>query len=257
MTLTAYNDRQELPISIGSYVPYASEMIALARHGQAFRTRELLQRIVTGEQQRIRHEQMAWRLCGAVVGACLGLGDGFQANDVFLGMGMSALAGLSHECLSDDDRRFLENCQSLWAIGPHSPVELMARLGPARSRVLLYAEGWGSPLIFDHHQGARGDYLVPLETAQAVACGFQEPASLAVLQQHYSPGELSELQRQLYPNAAAAIAIQQIAPVTRADALQRDPHAAALLNGTEPVLISAQHQTLFGYRVPIPVHSDF
>jgi hypothetical protein len=65
-------------------VPYATEMIRFAQEARSFQMRELLQCIVTCEQQRIKEEQMLWRLGGALLGACFGLSDGFQASDVLL-----------------------------------------------------------------------------------------------------------------------------------------------------------------------------
>lgn len=150
-------------------VPYGKEMISWAHQGRSFQTQEVLQAIVNGEQQRLREEQMLWRLGGAIVGACLGLGDGFQAADVFLGMGMSALASQGHEALSHQDRKFLESCQSLWLLGDNSPTALMRRLGSPLARFLVYSEGWGSPIMFAHHRGLRGDVLVPLGWAGELA----------------------------------------------------------------------------------------
>lgn len=257
MTATDYDRSLAQAGATTRAVPYAAELIAVARQGRSFRTRELLQRIVTGEQQRIREEQMLWRMGGALVGALLGMGDGFQPADVFLGMGMSSLAGLGHEVMSQEDRRFLESCHALWTIGQNSPVELMQRLGPARSRVLLFFPQWQNPLLFDHHQGARGDYLVPLEMVESVAHGFRDPQSRAVLLRHFSQEEMTELQQQLYPNGAAAIPIQQLTPITAAVARERDLHAEAFLPATQSVQILAQGAPAVGYRVPIPAHSDY
>ena len=39
-------------------VPYLREMLDIARNGYSFQTRTVLQRIVMGEQQRIKEEQM-------------------------------------------------------------------------------------------------------------------------------------------------------------------------------------------------------
>jgi hypothetical protein len=238
-------------------VPYAEEMICAAQQGRSFQTRELLQRIVSGEQQRIREEQMLWRLGGALLGACLGLGDGFQAADIFLGMGMAGLAGLSHEVMSHEQRQFLESCHSLWTIGSNSPVELMARLGPARSRILLYGAGWDSPVILSHHQGARGDVLVPLGLAGHQARGFHASQSFEVMQRHFSSDELELLQQQFYPDAGAASQLRRLQPISASQARQLDPHSEVFLLNTEPVLLENADGQAVGYRVPIPVHSDF
>lgn len=254
MTLTPLqdaNDHRTAP------VPGAAELIAIARQAHSFQTRELLQRIVTGEQQRIRDEQLMWRIGGALVGTFLGLGDGFQAADIFLGMGCSSLAGLSHEVMSHEQRRFLENCHSIWTIGTNSPAELLARVGPARSRLLLYAEGWAEPLLLSHHQGLRGDTLIPLGFAQQHAAGFHNAQSRQVLQQYFNSEELQLLAYQLYPDASRASQVNRVAAISREEARQIDPHAHAFLPQTEPVLIETNRGIAMGYRLPIPVHSDF
>lgn len=240
-----------------SVVPHADTMIAVATQAFSFQTREVLQRIVSAEQQRIRQEQMLWRLGGALVGACLGLGDGFQPQDLFLGMGMSGLAGLGHDVMSHEQRRFLESCHSLWTVGTNSPVELMARLGQARSRVLLYATGWHYPLIYAHHQGVRGETLVPLGIARDHAKGFQNSKSMEVLQRYFDGQELKMLENQLYPDAQGAVQLKGLQPVSTSEARQLDPHAGTFLPGFEPVYIETATGAAVGYRTPIPVHSDF
>ena len=248
---TPTNQRQH------NQVPLANEMILVAQQGHSFQTRELLQRIVTGEQQRIRQEQMLWRIGGAFFGACLGLGDGFQAADVFLGMGLSSLAGLGHEVMSDQDRRFLEGCHSLWTIGKNSPLELQQRLGPARSRILLYCAGWEQPVLCAHHQGHRGDTLVPMGMAKHLARGFQQPQSLEVMQRHLSSEELYGVRHQLYPDADRAESVSGIQPIAAQQAMAMDPTAAAFLHASQPVQIELPDGPIVGYRIPIPADSDY
>jgi len=254
MTITTH---RSAPSQGHSSVPCAREVINLACQGHGFQTRELLQRIVSGEQQRIKQEQTLWRLGGAVLGTFLGLGDGFQITDLFLGMTMSTMASLSHEVMSQEQRQFLEGCHSLWMVGSNSPVELGARLGPARSRLLLFEPGWRSPVIFSHHQGVRGDSLVPLGFAHQLARGFHDHQSLAVLQRYFNSAEVQLLQHQLYPDAGAAIQLRRLQPITASQARQLDPHAAAFLGSTEPLLLETDDGQSVGYRLPIPVHSDF
>lgn len=238
-------------------VPYAAETISLARTARSFPTREVLTRIVTAEQQRLKQEQMLWRVAGAFLGACLGQSDGFDAGDIFLGMGLSGLAGMGHEVMSHEQRQFLEQCRSLWTIGANSPTDLAARLGPARARILVYNQGWDCPVILSHHQGSRGDALVQLGAAHQFARGFRDHQSLEVMQRHFNTQELQVLQQQLYPDASAADYIRRIHPLTAAQALELDPSAKAFLPHTEPVLIESNAGRGLGYRLPIPVHSDF
>ena len=238
-------------------VPYSAEMISAAHEARSFQTREVLQAIVTGEQQRLREEQMVWRLGGAFIGACLGLGDGFQAADVFLGMGFSSLAGMGHDVMSQNDKRFLESCQSLWLLGDNSPTELMRRIGSPLARILFYCEGWQAPIVLSHHRGLRGDVLVPLQSAGEVAQGFLQPKSMEVMKRHFDSKDIQILRNQLYPDAGRSIHLQGIQRISSAEAHAVDPNANAFLPACEPVLIQINAQQGVAYQVPIPIHSDY
>jgi hypothetical protein len=232
-------------------------MIEVARQSHAFQTQILLQAIVTGEQQRIREEQMLWRLGGAILGACLGIGDGFQAQDVFAGLAFSSLAGLSHEVVSQQDRQFLEQCQSLWLVGSLSPLELAQRLGPARSRVLAFDTSWEAPIVFNLHQGYRGEHLIPLGVAGDLAPGFRQSQSMEVMRRHVSAENLSILQGQLYPCGDHTIPLKRMTKIQKEQALATDPHANLFLNKCEPILVESEDSQCIMYQVPIPVHSNF
>lgn len=240
-----------------SRVPYAHEMLHVALHSYSFQTREVLQRIVMSEQQRIKEEQMLWRVGGTILGLCFGIGDGLQLTDLFMGMAGTTIAGLAHEAMSHEDRLFLERCQALWLVGCNSPIELAQRLGPARSRILLHNPGWETPVVFNHHQGHRGEHLVPLGNAGNLAVGFADPQSLAVLQRHFGSEELQTLQTQLYPIAPHAVPVDRIAPISQVEALELDPHAASFLAQSRPMRIAVGGESAVGYQVPIPAQSDF
>ena len=257
MTLLSKHSGPECNSSSGVHVPYAEEMLSIAHQSYSFQTREVLQRIVLGEQQRIKEEQMLWRLGGAVLGACFGLSDGFQMTDLFMGMAGASVASLAHDVMSHEDRKFLEQCQSLWLVGRHSPMELAQRLGPARSRVILFDPSWESPVIFNHHQGYRGDHLVPLGNAGNQAAGFQDGSSMEVMSRYFDSNDLEVLQSQLYPIAEHATAINKIQPISKADALAIDPHASAFTGKSKPMQIETNDCYCVGYQVPIPATSDF
>lgn len=240
-----------------SSVPYADTMLQVARHGYSFQTREVLQRVVMGEQARIKEEQMLWRVGGTLVGMFFGLGDGLQMTDLFMGMAGGSIGSMAHEVMSHEDRQFLERCQSLWLVGGNSPVELVQRLGPARSRILLFSPSWSEPMVFNHHQSHRGNHLVPLGLASHQAAGFAHPQSLEVLQRHFSADELQSLEGQLYPMASHAFAVDTVSPISLAEALEHDPHAPSFLSQSRPVCIEAYTDAAIGYQVPIPAHSDF
>ena len=238
-------------------IPYVHEMLHIARTGYSFQTREVLQRIVMGEQQRIKEEQMLWRVGGTILGLCLGIGDGLQLTDLFMGMAGTTIAGLAHETMSHEDRQFLERCQALWLVGNNSPIELAQRLGPARSRILLHDPGWEMPVVFNHHQGHRGDHLVPLGNAGNLAAGFADTNSREVLQRHFGGEELQTLQSQLYPNAPYTVAVDRVTTISQVDALELDPHAPSFLAQSRPVRIATADGATVGYQVPIPAQSDF
>lgn len=238
-------------------VPCSQEMLHIARNGYSFQTREVLQRIVMGEQQRIKEEQMLWRVGGTILGLCLGIGDGLQLTDLFIGMSGGAIASLAHETMSHQDRQFLERCQSLWLVGQNSPIELAQRLGPARSRILLHDPAWETPVVFNHHQGHRGDHLVPLGNAGNLATGFADTQSREVLQRHFGGEDLQMLQTQLYPIVSHAVAVDRVTPISQMDALELDPHAPSFLAQSRPVRIDTVEGTTVGYQVPIPAQSDF
>lgn len=232
-------------------------MLHVARHSYSFQTREVLQRIVMGEQARIREEQMLWRVGGTILGLCFGLGDGLQLTDLFMGMAGSSIGSLAHEAMSQEDRQFLERCQSLWLVGGNSPIELAQRLGPARSRILLHDPAWQSPVVFNHHQGHRGNHLVPLGNAGNQAAGFADPRSLEVLQRHFGADDLQTLEAQLYPIAEHAVPVDTVSTISQGEALELDPSAASFLSQSRPVRIETTAGAAVGYQVPIPAQSDF
>jgi len=240
-----------------SVVPNASEIIDIATYGYSFQSREILQRVVLGEQQRLKEEQTLWRFGAAVLGSCLGLGDGFQLTDLFLGMASSTIAATAHEVLSNEDRQFLERCQLLWLVGNHSPIELSQRIGQARSRILFYDPSWQAPCIFNHHQGIRGDHLVPLGNAGNYAPGFADQASIEVLNRYFGADDLNTLRAQLYPQAGNTISISSVSAISPGEALSSDPFARSFLAKSQAVKIAVNDDYFIGYKVPIPAQSDF
>ena len=200
---------------------------------------------------------MLWRFGGTVLGFCLGLGDGLQITDLFMGMTGAAISSLGHEVMSHEDRKFLERCQSLWLVGTNSPIELAQRLGPARSRILLHNPAWETPVVFNHHQGHRGDHLVPLGNAGNLAAGFSDSKSLEVLQRHFGEEDLHTLHTQLYPNVSHVMAVDRVTTISQLDALELDRYSPSFLTHSRPVRIDTDDGATVGYQVPIPAKSDF
>jgi hypothetical protein len=232
-------------------------MLNMARYSYGFQTREVLQRIVLAEQQRIREEQMLWKVGGTILGLCFGIGDGFQLTDLFMGMAGSAIASNAHEVMSHEDRQFLERCQALWLVGHNSPIELAQRLGPARSRILRFVPEWECPMVFSHHQGYRGDFLVPLGNAGALAPGFRDSRNYEVMGRHFDPEDLETLKGQLYPKAEQAIPVVAITSASKAEALELDPCAQSFLAQSQPVHIDIDGNTEIGYKLAIPPQCVF
>ena len=112
-------------------------------------------------------------------------------------------------------------------------------------------------MVFNHHQGHRGDHLVPLGNAGNLATGFADPKSVEVIQRYFGKEDLQTLRSQLYPIASNTISVNSITSISKLDALQMDPNAPAFLAHSRPVLIDNSYGRTVGYKVPIPAQSDF
>jgi hypothetical protein len=237
--------------------PYADNFIQLAREGYAFQSKDVLQAIVEKEKRRIKDEQMAWRIGGAIVGAFLGMGDGFDVGDIFTSLVFSNIGAMGHEVASREQIEFLQKCQAAWLVTQGSPLELASRIGPAKSRIVAFNEGWENPLVFNHHQGHRGDYLVPLGLAQHHAKGFLEEGSRQAMINTFEEQDYATLSNQLYPVPDNAIRLESIRKITKEKAIELDPYAESFVSQAEPVVVEIEGQQTVAYRVPIPIHSDY
>ncbi len=242
---------------MASSVPESFEFVQLAKNGHAFQSKDVLQAIVEKEKRRIKDEQMAWRIGGAIIGGLLGIGDGFDVGDVFMGLAFSNLGGLGHQVASREQMEFLEKCKAAWIVTTGSPMELASRIGQARSRVIAYSEGWQTPLIFNHHQGPRGDYLVPLGLAHQHARGFLQDDSRQAMVDTFEQDDFMILANQLYPAPDSAIRLESIRKITKEQAIEMDKYADSFVHHAEPIAIEIEGQQAVAYRVPIPVHSDY
>lgn len=242
---------------MASPVPDSLEIIQLAKNGHAFQSKDVLQAIVEKEKRRIQDEQIAWRIGGAIIGGLLGMGDGFDVGDVFMGLAFSNLGGLGHQVASREQIAFLEKCKAAWLVTTGSPMELASRIGQARSRVIAYSEGLQTLFIFNHHQGPRGDYLVPLGLAHQHARGFLQADSRQAMVETFAQDDFNILANQLYPVTDKAIRLESIRKITKEQAIEMDKYADSFIHHAEPIAIEIEgHQEVF-YRVPIPVHSDY
>lgn len=205
-----------------SSVPKSFEFVQLAKNGHEFQSKDVLQAIVEKEKRRIKDEQMAWRIGGAIIGGLLGLGDGFDVGDIFMGLAFSNLGGLGHQVASREQIEFPEKCKAAWIVTAGSPMELAYRIGQARSRVIAYSDGWQTPLIFNHHQGPRGDYLVPLGLAHQHARGFLQDDSRQAMVETFEQNDFMILANQLYPAANSAIRLDSIRKISKEQAIEMD-----------------------------------
>ena len=112
-------------------------------------------------------------------------------------------------------------------------------------------------MVFNHHQGHRGDHLVPLGNAGNLAAGFADSQSLEVLQRHFGEEDLHTLKTQLYPNISHALAVDRVTTISQLDALELDPYSPSFLTHSTPVRIDTADGATVGYQVPIPAQSDF
>ena len=200
---------------------------------------------------------MLWRVGGSLLGMCFGLTDGFQLTDLFVGMSGAAIGNLAHEKMSKEDQKFLEDCQSLWLIGCSSPIEIQQRLGPARSRIVMEDPNTGEPMIFNHHQGNRGNYLVQLGTAGNLAVGFKNQQSLEVMSRHMSAADISNIRSQLYPVGDSYFEIEYPEVIQHEELLFSRIHLKTKSLKPKVVLIRNSYGSSIAYQVTIPAHSDF
>lgn len=99
----------------------------------------VIQRIIQNHQAKKAQENSLWRIGGAVLGLCLGLGDGFQVGDL-LGtvVGSTLGGGISNE-LQRADEATLRELNLEWVNSPDSYIYHRKRhRGEAVRRLLLF-----------------------------------------------------------------------------------------------------------------------
>ena len=232
------------------------ELLWIAREGVAFQSIKVMEAIVEAEQSRIQQERMAWRVGGMIIGGLLGIGDGFDASDLLSGLAVGSLASLGHEVASHEQLEFLKKCKADWLVTASSPVDLARRLGAPRYRVVITESSWSGAQLLSLHQGARGDYLIPLDCAHRCARGFTDTASHAALVNTLDSENYQVISHQLYPIESMAMRLDSVRKLSRseASALPDSNHEWA---GSEPVMVEIQGQMHLARRFPVPVHSDF
>ena len=232
------------------------ELVWIAREGVAFQSIKVMEAIVEAEQSRIQQERMAWRVGGMIIGGLLGIGDGFDASDLLSGLAVGSLASLGHEVASHEQLEFLRKCKADWLVTASSPVDLARRLGAPRYRVVITESSWSGAQLLSLHQGARGDYLIPLDCANRCARGFTDTASHAALVSTFDSENYQVISHQLYPIESMAVRLDSVRKLSHSEASSLpDPNREWA--GSEPVMVEIQGQMHLARRFPVPVHSDF
>ena len=232
------------------------DLVWIARDGVAFQSIKVMEAIVEAEQSRIQQERMAWRVGGMIIGGLLGIGDGFDTSDLLSGLAVGSLATLGHEVASHEQLEFLKKCKADWLVTASSPVDLARRLGAPRFRIVIDDSSWRGAQLLSLHQGARGDYLIPLDCANRCARGFTDPASHAALVNTFDPENYQAISYQLYPIESMALRLDSVRKLSRSESEGLPKHQGDWA-GSEPVMVEVGGQTHLARRFPVPVHSDF
>lgn len=224
---------------------------------RSFQTQQVLEKIVAREKQRIQGEKFAWRLAGAAAGLLLGSADGLNFNDLFTAFTFGNLAGLAHAKFSKQDIQFLNEISTYWVVADGSPIDIMKRLGAPRSRILMLAED--NILVFTHHAGPRGEFLIPLGSAALVCPGFTNARSREVLERSFEREDVEILSDQLYPSLDGALQLDSVRRVSEQEALERHPvlSTVAVEKGYQPIDLEIGGEKTLAFRIPVPLHSDF
>ena len=120
----------------------------LMQDAKAFNSVEVIKRIQDQELQKIKQEGNAWKMVGAIAGLAFGLSDGFDFQDLLYGLGGSAVAGTAHTLASEDQVKFLQQINAYWIVEGGSPVDIVKRVGPAKSRLLAFTPASEKPFPF-------------------------------------------------------------------------------------------------------------
>ncbi|CAI8156084.1 MAG: Uncharacterised protein [Prochlorococcus marinus str. MIT 9215] len=233
------------------------DLQTIARDGVAFQSIKVMEAIVEAEQSRIQKERMAWRIGGMIIGGLFGIGDGFDATDLLTGLAVGNLASLGHEVASHEQLEMLKQCKADWLVTASSPIELARRLGAPRFRVVMAKGSWKGAQLLSLHQGARGDYLIPLDCAHRCAHGFTDSASHAALVNTFEADNYQALANQLYPIESQAVRVESVRKLTKAEVAEMPDSPSRQPSIAEPVVFELDGQSHIGQRFPVPIHSDF
>jgi len=232
-------------------------LIEIVRHGYAFQVRDVLERIINTERERMENERLLWRLgAGAVTLATGGFIDGFGIDDLLSGMAMSNVAGMAHQFASKEQVEFLKKLQSEWLVLDRSPMDIRRRLGEPQGRFIGISRSNILDMFNIHQSGSRGFHMVELDYAGNVAKGFKDAQSLEVLQRSYDEEDIGIISTQLYPSNITPLKLCRT--ITPEEAKKKDPYYNQLSKAGAPFRVVYSDDTEgIMYKIQIPHHSDY
>lgn len=236
--------------------------ISIINDGYAFQSKLVMDQICQRELAKIKEEQAMWRIGGAIVGGLIGLGDGFDISDIFLGAAVSQVGAVAYGQASKEQIEFLEKIKADWLVTANSPIDLARRYGPASSRILILNEGdFENHWILNHHRGgAREECFVPLGFSSQFAKGFLQADTNDVLKSNFDEENYEIIANQLYPVPDILLRLDSFRKISDDEAVDHYGQAARLIinRGGKPYKAEMPEvETDIVFKFPIPHHSDF
>lgn len=231
--------------------------IGMVRDGYAFQVRDVLERIVTTEKERIENERGLWKLGAGVAALAFGISlDGFDAGDLLAGWSFSNIGAAAHQYASKEQVEFLRKLQSEWLVLDRSPIDIRRRLGEPQGRFIGISRQNILDMFNIHQSGTRGFHMVELDHAGNIARGFQDSQSLEVLQRSYDEEDIGVLSSQLYPSNITPLKLCRT--ITPEEARKKDPYYNQLSKAGAPFRVVYTDDTEgVMYKIQIPHHSDY
>lgn len=232
-------------------------LISLVKDGYAFQVRDVLERIVNAERERIETERGLWKLGAGIIALGVGVSlDGFDAGDLFAGWTFSNIGGAAHQFASKEQVEFLKKLQSEWLVLDRSPMDIRRRLGEPQGRFIGISQANILDMFNIHQSGSRGFHMVELDCAGNIAKGFKDPQSLEVLQRSYDEEDIGIISSHLYPSTITPLKLCRT--ITAEEAKKKDPYFNQLSKAGAPFRV-VYHDDTEGvmYKIQIPHHSDY
>jgi hypothetical protein len=236
--------------------PETTNFIELVRSRQSLQTREILERIITAEKQRIGKENALWGFIAGGAAIAFGIGDGLNIGDLGLAIGGFKGGSLVHKFASKEQIEFLQKIQSAWMITDRSPLDIRRRLGEPIARFIGVNSEDTINMYNIHQSTARGIHIVELDFAGNVSEGFTNEAANEILVRTFNSEELALFSNQLYPSTVTPLKMLRV--IQPKEAMQKDPYYEYLKHAGEPYrVIYRDDSEQVVYKIPIPDHSDF